>query len=64
MVWECHSWVILGGFTQESAEFLGGAWVVSREAFLPCPEIALCVLPSAKAGTGGIYLYGTVNIFS
>lgn len=56
--------VMLGGFAQEHVEFLGRAWVVSQEAFLPCPEIVLCVLPGGKAGTGGIYLWRAVNIFS
>lgn len=55
--------VILGGFTQECAEFLVRARMIFREVFLPCPEIVLCVLPGGKAGTGGIYLWGAVNIF-
>lgn len=56
--------VMLGGFTQEPAEFLGRVWMVSEEAFLLCPEIVLCVVPGGKAGTGGLFLRGAVKIFS
>lgn len=55
--------MMLGGFTQERAEFLGRVWMVSEEAFLLCPEIVLCVLPGGKAGTGGLFLWGAVKIF-